>query len=385
MNTKPEIIFSFPSCMGGVASLNYNLLKYSKLKSVFFVKVILIKAKEDERPIFLEKFNADETLIFEHSSKENKYYVLKRLSKLLGHKNGAIVCDNLLTIQSAALFNCPKTIYHYLHDFFYVKQNIEAGNMVDVAVTHSTFFQDCAFAADPINFKNRSFYIPYGVKQLKKIPLKLSSKLNLVFLGRLEESKGVLLLHEIDKKITAQGLLVNWSIIGKGILKKQLENQWQNNLNVKFFEPSTTDEVFSLLEKQDLFIFPTRYEGTPVSILESCSCGVIPIVSDLPGGIRDIVKDGIGFLCKMDDVNDFSDRIISIATKQDLMKMMQNNCFNLTQNTYDIKKNSDKYFDFFMKYKEMKRTRKDINIRLSRLDKAFIPNFITSFIRNLRS
>lgn len=54
MNNKPEIIFTFPSCLGGVASFNFNIINNSQLIKQFYSKVILIKAEEDERPLFLE-------------------------------------------------------------------------------------------------------------------------------------------------------------------------------------------------------------------------------------------------------------------------------------------------------------------------------------------
>lgn len=381
MDNRPEIIFSFPTCMGGVASLNYNLINYSKLKSNFFVKVILIKLKEDNRPVFLEKFDADETVLFEFSIKENQYYVLKKFSKLLGTREGAIVCDNLLTIRSAAKFSCPKTVFHYLHDFYYVKQNIEAGTMVDIVVTHSTFFADCAFAADPENFINRCFYIPYGVKQLKEYPSKDEGKLNLVFLGRLEDSKGVLLLYDINKTLEKEGVAVNWNIIGKGSLKKQLHEQWQTHSNITFYEPDTTEEVFNVLKKQDIFIFPTIYEGTPVSLLEAISCGVVTIVSDLPGGIRDIVKEGIGYRCELNNVRAFAEHIITLDSDRTVLYKMQQNCYNLAQNNFDIEKNADNYFRFFMKYSDMKRSNKKISFKMSRLDKPHFPNKLVKLIR----
>ena len=384
MSNKPEIVFTFPNCMGGVTSFNYNIINNSKLISKFYSKVILLQAKEDNRPPFLDKFIADEVIVFKFSNKENQYFVQKRLNDLLGNADGAIVTDNNLTLDAANRFQNKKTIFHLLHDFFYVKQNISFGNRIDVSIAHSSFFSDAVFASNPSDFANRSFYIPYGVKQLDQIPLKKDNEnLNLVFLGRLDEGKGVRLLHDIEVILQQNHIKVNWSIIGKGPLKNELHKQWQNEKNVCFYEPDSTEEVFELLKNQDIFVFPTSFEGTPVSILECLANGVVTITNDLPGGIRDIVTENYGFRCSLDNTQEFAKYIITLNSNRELLKKMQQNCFLLAKEQYDIEKNADKYFKLFLQFDELKRKEKSLKkMALSRFDKSYFPNF---FVKTLRS
>ena len=221
--TKPELIFTFPIALGGVSSFNFNLINNSKLLHNFYTKVILLKDIDETRPAFAEKFNVDEQIVFVSSHKENQYHVQKRLSKLLGTVDGAIVTDNGLTMETARRFNINKTVFSLIHDYHYVNQQIRIGDWADVAIAHASFFSDAVFASDPVVWANRTFYIPYGVKQLTQFPIKNNKKLNLVFLGRLEESKGVLRLIDIQKELLLKNVHVNWTIIGKGSLKKDLE------------------------------------------------------------------------------------------------------------------------------------------------------------------
>lgn len=386
MPNKPTIIFTFPNCMGGVSSFNYNIINYSSLINNFHSKVVLLKAKEDNRLPFLEKFLADEVILFEYSNKENQYYVQKRLNQLLGNEPGAIVTDNALTLSAADRFNNPKTTFHLLHDFFYVNQNITFGNKIDVAIAHSSFFSDAVYASNPLDFANRSFYIPYGVKESSpRLNKPISSKLNLVFLGRLDKGKGVKYLFEIEQLLIKKNIEVNWTIIGKGPYKENLETQWKNNKNIQFFEPDLTSEVYEILEKQDIFIFPTSLEGTPVSILECLANGVVTIVNDLPGGIRDIVTKDIGFRCKLNNIEEFANNIILLHNDRNLLKQMQLNSFELFKKAYTIEKNADNYFELFLQFDSLKRKIKNSNpIPMSRLDRKYIPNFITNFLRSLK-
>ena len=384
MNNKHEIIFTLPAGMGGVASFNYNIINHSRLIKNFYSKVILLKSHEDNRPVFLDNFNTDEVITFNYSDKENQYYVQKRLSKLLGERPGAIVTDNFLTINAARLFNNPKTVFHLIHDYFYVNQTIQMGNMIDVAIAHSSFFSDAVFASNPNLFFNRSFYIPYGVQQLTKFPIKNTSTLNLVFIGRLDEGKGVMVLYEINKLLKENNIEVNWTIIGKGPKKKALLQQWQSNNNLSFYEPDSTLEVYEILSTQDIFVFPTTFEGTPVSILECLANGVITITNDLPGGIRDIVKDGIGFRCEMNNIRQYAEIIINLNNNPSLLKQMQHNCFDFSIANYNIDNNADNYFEVFLQYEKFKRKNKNNPIKMSRLDRPMFPNMLVKIIRGIK-
>ncbi|HOZ79847.1 MAG TPA: glycosyltransferase [Ferruginibacter sp.] len=381
---KPEIVFTLPACMGGVASFNYNIVNYSKLIGNFHSKVILIRAKEDNRPLFKDSFKADEVITFNYSYKENQYHVQKRLNDLLGSGEGAVITDNGLTIQAARRFNNTKTVFHLLHDYFYVSQNIQYGNLIDVAVAHSSFFSDAVYAADPQSFAGRNFYIPYGVKQLQAMPEKNNVQLRLVFLGRLEHSKGVMLLHDVETLLKAQNIQVQWTIIGKGPLKQQLQEQWEQADNVSFFEPDSTGEVYTLLAQQDIFVFPTSFEGTPVSILESLANAVVTIVNDLPGGIRDIVQEGIGYRVPLNDTEAFAGKIALLHQNRSLLQQMQKNCFELAQKNYDILQNADHYFSLFLEYTKWRRAEKKAVISLDRLDKKYMPNRVVKIVRQLK-
>ena len=381
--SKPEIIFSFPAIMGGVASFNFNIINNSTLLNNFYSKVILMHEVLDKRPLFTEQFNTDEQIIFEYSDKENQYHLQKRLNQLLGNTTGAIVTDNGLTMEAARRFHNPKTVFSLLHDYYYVNQQIKLGDLADAAIAHSSFFSDAVYAACPQLFANKVFYIPYGVKQLSQLPQKNEGTLNLVFLGRLEKEKGVHKLYEIDEALQILGIKVNWTIIGKGNFKQKLLKQWEGN-EVSFYEPNTTAEVYELLQKQDIFIFPTIFEGTPVAILECLSAGVVTITHDLPGGIRDIVKDDIGYRCNVDSVKEFVDKIALLNDNRVLLKKMQQNCFKLAQQSYNVKVNAYKYFELFLNYAKLKRKDSAPARKLVKLDLSLFSNNITKIMRNIK-
>ena len=380
---KPEIIFIFQDLLGGVSSFNFNIINFSTQKLRFHTKVILIKEETDERPLFKDHFEVDELVRFSYSSKENQFHLQKRLNALIGNSPGAIVTDYGLVIKAARRFNNPKTIYNLIHDFYYVKQQVNLGDRTDVAIAHASLFSDAVFAADPGAFAGRSIYIPYGVQQRDAFPEKDTRALNLVFLGRLEKGKGVHRLIEIQKQLKELDIPVNWTIIGKGSLRNFLMEQWSQS-QVTFCEPETTKQVYEVLGRQDIFIFPTTFEGTPVSILECLANGVVTIVNDLPGGIRDIITEGIGFRCTYNDTEEFVTRISELHFNRQRLKEMQQNCFALAHASYDIRINADKYFEMFLQFETFKRGEYSTTEKLVKLDRPFFPNWFTKAVRRIK-
>ena len=167
-------------------------------------------------------------------------------------------------------------------------------------------------------------------------------------------------------------------------MKTELINQWKD-FEADFFEPSTTAEVYNILAKQDVFIFPTTFEGTPVAIIEAMACGVVTIVNDLPGGIRDIVTAQTGIRCVQNNIECYVENIILFNSDREKLKEMQKNCFVLSKSNYDVAINSDNYVNFFLAYKKYARTT-TLNVRrLHKLDKSFVPNMVTKTIRKIKN
>jgi len=386
MDKNSVLVFTFPDVMGGVSSFNYNVINFSNLKKNFKIRVLLIREDEDERPNFYDVFYGIETIRFQYSKFENQYYVCKRLNALIGEEPGALICDNNISLLTAQIFSIKKTIFHLIHDFFYVKQNVRYQSVIDVAIAHSSFFSDCIFSSAPELFKKRALFIPYGVKQLKSFPEKCQNEnLKIVFLGRLEKSKGVDLLNSIDDQLKSKGIVVDWLIIGKGSMNEFLQTQWKGKENVVFRAATTNSEIYEWIIKQDIFVFPTTFEGTPVSILECISNGIVTLVSDLPGGIRDIVTDDIGFKIPIDDVNSYVSVILKLNSDRELLCSMQMASWQKAVRNYDISLNADDYFREFMEYEKYKRESKFIgNNYLSGLDKSYIPNAIVRLIRRIK-
>jgi glycosyltransferase involved in cell wall biosynthesis len=111
------------------------------------------------------------------------------------------------------------------------------------------------------------------------------------------------------------GIPFQWTIAGEGDQRANLERQMtsvQPGQQVVFTGLLPNAQVPDLLEKQDVFLLASEAEGLPISLLEAMAHGVVPVVSDLESGIRDVVDAGNGMLVPVDDVEGYARAIIHL-------------------------------------------------------------------------
>ncbi len=83
--------------------------------------------------------------------------------------------------------------------------------------------------------------------------------------------------------------------------------------------PDTETEKMRQYAASDIFVFPTRYEGFGIPLLEAMACKV-PIVSTRIPVIDEIIQDGeTGILARLNDVDDLARKIIGLL-KDDALR-----------------------------------------------------------------
>jgi glycosyltransferase involved in cell wall biosynthesis len=71
----------------------------------------------------------------------------------------------------------------------------------------------------------------------------------------------------------------------------------------------------------DVILLPSAYEGLPLSLLEAMAHGVVPVVSDLPSGIREVVNSETGILVDPKNVDGYAAAILELdSDREDLAK-----------------------------------------------------------------
>jgi glycosyltransferase involved in cell wall biosynthesis len=106
----------------------------------------------------------------------------------------------------------------------------------------------------------------------------------IVYVGRLSTEKNVGLLIEAIRKVPEARL---W-IVGSGPLEGEYRAR-AAGLSVDFLGALPNNQVANVLNRAQIFAFPSKYEGSPKALLEAMAAGLAVIGGDVPG-VRDLVR-----------------------------------------------------------------------------------------------
>lgn len=159
------------------------------------------------------------------------------------------------------------------------------------------------------------------------------SQLNLLYIGRLIDTKG------ISETINAIHLLKNeplykkchFYIAGSGpaetLLKKKASMLGVNE-KVSFLGPVFGADKIKLWESAHCFVFPTYFpEGLPYAILESIASGT-PVITTRIGGIPDVIRENVhGIFVEPRNPYALASEIASLLGNNEKLQYMSSQCF----------------------------------------------------------
>jgi phosphatidylinositol alpha-mannosyltransferase len=215
------------------------------------------------------------------------------------------------------------------------------------------------------NFKGPKTIIPNGINleefnpkalKLKKFP---GGKLNLLFVGRLEERKGLIYLLRAYQKLENDFKNLRLFVIGQGPLKKECEGYVKKNgLKEVYFEGEKTDrELVSYYNTADIFISPAIFgESFGIVFLEAMACAK-PVIGFANDGYKEFLKDKkAGILAKNQDEKDLAKKIATLIKNQKLREKMGKYALKEVKN-YSWKNVADRGLDFYQLCQKEKKSK----------------------------
>jgi glycosyltransferase involved in cell wall biosynthesis len=167
-------------------------------------------------------------------------------------------------------------------------------------------------------------YLPLGVPMSSEGKMAQTGPqrpLQILYLGRLaREQKRVHLFPQILELLKASGIPFHWTIAGDGPDRAALEQTMKDappEQTISFAGHVRYAGVPELLKQHDLYLLASEFEGLPLSLLEAMGAGLVPVVSQLPSGIPEVVDAGNGMLVPPDDVAGYAQAIIHLHEHRD--------------------------------------------------------------------
>jgi glycosyltransferase involved in cell wall biosynthesis len=367
MNKKTLVIF-IPSIESGGVEKNLFIIS-NYLANNLLTKIVLITS---EVTIFKNLFNKKITIIsplkiFRTKSRKVKFYLSLFLLLFYYIKNKnfivlsfqaniyAIFLCKILGIKVLARSNSSpvgwssnlikKLIFRFLL------------NLADKVIVNSLDFKkiiDREFLINScciLNPFDRTFCKKQSQKKTNIKFFKNSRKiLKIINVGRLTDQKDHLTLLKAIT-IIKNKIPLKLIIIGQGLNKNLLENFVRNrNLshNVKLI--GYKKNSLNFINKSDLFILSSRYEGLPNVLLEAICLKKFVISSNCSTGPREILSDGKGgLLFKVGDEYDLANKILYFYNNQNKLKKKIIYSYQKLSR-YNYKINLEKYLNLINKF-----------------------------------
>jgi glycosyltransferase involved in cell wall biosynthesis len=156
-----------------------------------------------------------------------------------------------------------------------------------------------------------------------RVPRPLGAPLRVLFLGRIVDTdKGVFWLPKIMAQLPRDS--AHLTVVGDGPDMASLRLRFTSLGNsVTFTGNIAPNEVPSMLAHHDVFIFPSRFEGLGLSLVEAMAGGCVPVATRIKGVTDFVVTDGRdGILFGVGDTRSATNAIHRLALEPKTLHQM---------------------------------------------------------------
>ena len=356
-NTKPNVIFILPSLAAGGAERVMSYIAQNIDNQKYNVILVVIGFEKDNafdvnniEILYLNKPRVVTSIV-------NCIFLFKRLKP-------KIVVSALSNLNSymgfiSALFPNCKFIGREVNIGSVLKDHPEKNNRyypsfinkignkgLDYIICQSEDMYNDALK-NP-NLKNCNLVVINNpiTKSFKVKKSKTNQDVNRVHkfitVGSLELRKGHIRVLNVLSKL--KGVNFQYTIIGKGSQKENiLKKAAELNLKDKVRHIAFTNDVAKYLSESDVFLQGSFVEGFPNALIESCAVGTPAVVFDAPGGINEIIQDGInGYVVNSEE--EYKNKILRAMSKEWNPKIIHNSVYK-KYNSNTILKKYESLFD----------------------------------------
>lgn len=144
----------------------------------------------------------------------------------------------------------------------------------------------------------------------------LSEPIELLFVGRLEDAKGVARIIEISSLLADSAINFRVTMVGDGPQREtyeQLVAKYAIQERVSFVGWKARDQINDYYAKAHFILMPSNSEGWPKVLSEAMAFGVVPLASDVSSIPQVLNKTGAGRALPAENVNAYFEAILDFC------------------------------------------------------------------------
>jgi len=382
---KPELIAFSQYKLGGVQSFYHNLLENDPY-NFFDKKWILTRSIDDKDALPPAPFNCCNELIINYNLSIGAWRVAYQIQKYISNREGIVLVNHPIELLVLHYyFRSKKLVIFICHDTVYLNWAQEYAFLIGAFIVHNVYFFEELKKMFPER-QNDIYFLPFGIP-LSHVKRKVNffKKLNIAFVARMHQSKGIYDLPKIDDLLKKKGIEVCWTIVGDGPEKLTFSSLVTERKNFSLYTPPDTKTLFELIQHSDIFLLPSSLDGTPVALLEAMSVGLVPIIYEFNPGIKNIVTENIGYITEVGDIETVAKIIESLNFDRRHLEQLSESCLKKANKDYNVKDRVKDYYDLFLKYDELKKNVSVTRPTVNRLDHPFIPLRLANYLRAIKN
>lgn len=172
----------------------------------------------------------------------------------------------------------------------------------------------------------------------KRKELQAEETINLVNIGRFNTQKNQLFLLEIFAELLKSNNHYRLFLVGDGELRPQILSKIKElGLENKVQLLGIRNDIPELLQAMDIFLFPSLFEGLPVSLVEAQATGIKCVISDGVPEEAILIPENVEVISLKKSAKEWADKILQIQNfdRKNVSEMIK-------EKGYDIKENAKK-------------------------------------------
>lgn len=175
--------------------------------------------------------------------------------------------------------------------------------------TYNSIIQLFPFAEQRLELIPNGYNFKSMITKSCEIEVDKPSRFRLIYLGRLDRNKNVIIqIKAINKIIKEKRADVELYIFGQGYEEELLKAEASDNIDRFIFFKGFTTNPYPYLKESKALLMTSLSEGFPTVLIESICLGT-PVIATNVGGVSEIVKNGINGLVVKNDIDDIADKI----------------------------------------------------------------------------
>lgn len=183
-------------------------------------------------------------------------------------------------------------------------------------------------------------------KCTQKTDYNFGNNIHLLHVGRYAEPKNHIEMIKAICQLHAFESRIILNLVGEGPLKDDISAIIKSNHAESYIiQHGPTNNVFDHMNKADIFILPSIYEGMPITLIEAMGSG-IPILASNVGGIPDMIENAKeGILCTPDAYGIIS-KIKEMILDKDLREFIGKQAY-IASKKFSVEKMAKKYVKLY--------------------------------------